>query len=145
MNPYQNTYMQNQVQNAPPEKILVMLYDGAIRFLRQGRLAMEEGDLKGKVEKMSRVINIVTELSNTLDFEQGGEFAENLDSLYWYMIRELTRANARNEPEPLDTVEEMLVDLRDAWVQAVEQQRGAVAEADDSQDPAEAPKIHAAV
>ena len=143
MNAYQNTYMQNQVQNASPEKILIMLYDGAIRFIRQGRLALEEGNKAEKLKKVSRAINILTELSNTLDFEQGGEFAENMDSLYWYMIRELTRSNAKNEPEPLDAVEEMLVDLRDAWVQAVDQQRGA-AEGDDSQE-APVSRVQAAV
>jgi len=143
MNAYQNTYMQNQVQNASPEKILIMLYDGAIRFIRQGRLALDEGDKAGKLQKVSRAINILTELSNTLDFEQGGEFAENMDSLYWYMIRELTRSNARNEPEPLDTVEEMLVDLRDAWVQAVDQQRGAAEEGDSEEAPVS--RVQAAV
>ena len=62
---------------------------------------------------------------------------------YWYMIRELTRSNARNDSEPLDAVEEMLVDLRDAWVQAVDQQRGA-GEADDSQEEAVS-RVQAAV
>lgn len=143
MSPYQNTYMQNQVQNASPEKILVMLYDGAIRFVRQGKLAMEEGDKTLKLQKVSRAINILTELSNTLDFENGGDFAVSMDSLYWYMIQELTRSNAKNESDPIDRVEAMLVELRDAWAQAVEQQRGA-GDPDDAQEES-APRVQAAV
>ena len=123
MNAYQNTYKQNQVLNASPEQILLMLYDGTILFVRQARVAIEEDDWATRIEKLGRAINILTELSGTLDFQGGGDFAENMDSLYWYMIRELTHANARNLAEPLDNVEAILVDLRDSWARAVEKVR----------------------
>ncbi len=118
MNPYQN-YFANQVRTASPEKIMIMLYDGAIRFLRQARQAMEEGDRVGRMKKISRVVAILTELSNTLDFEKGGEIAENLDGLYWYMIRELTSVNISETSEPMDTAENILLELREAWSQAI--------------------------
>ncbi len=118
MNPYRS-YFENQVRSASPEQVLVMLYEGAIRFLREGKKAMEEGDSAGKLAKISRVVAILTELSNTLDFEKGGEVAENLDGLYWYMIRELTRSNAKDETRPLEVSENILVELRDAWIQAI--------------------------
>lgn len=122
MNPYQN-YFQNQVQTASPEQLLIMFYDGALRFLRQARQARENGDRIEKLEKTSRVVAILTELSNTLDFEQGGEIAENLDGLYWYMIRELTQANTRDDAEPMNIAENILEDLRDGWIQAIEKNR----------------------
>ena len=120
MNAYVNHYQQNQVQTASPEQILLMLYEGAIRFSKQAKMAMEEGDRITKLEKVSRGMAIITELSNTLDFETGGEIAENLDGLYAFMTRELTRSNIENDPEALQTVIDLLSDLHEGWVQAVE-------------------------
>ena len=121
-NPYQN-YFANQVQTASPEQVLIMLYDGAIRFLREARAAIEDGDRVGMLQKKSRVVAILTELSNTLDFEKGGEIAENLDGLYWYMIRELTKANTDDGSEAINVSENILLELRDGWVQAIEKNR----------------------
>jgi flagellar protein FliS len=149
-NPYQN-YFANQIQTASPEQVLIMLYDGAVRFLREGRAAMEAGDRAGKLEKISRVVAILTELSNTLDFEKGGEVAENLDGLYWYMTRELTRANARDEAEALNVSENILLELREGWVQAIENMRPEsekpAAEPAEKEAPAEPPskRLNAAV
>lgn len=134
-NPYRS-YFETQVRTAPPEKIMIMLYDGAIRFLRQARKAEEEGDRAGRLANVSRAVAIITELSNTLDHEKGGEVAENLDALYWFMIRELTRGNARKDQKPIDVSENILLDLHDGWVQALEKQQGAGAE---SEKDAEAP------
>ncbi len=128
MNPYQN-YFANQVQTASPEQVLIMLYDGAVRFLREARTAIENGDRVGMLQKKSRVVAILTELSNTLDFEKGGEIAENLDGLYWYMIRELTSANTGDGSEALTVSEDILLDLRDGWVQAIEKNRAGGEEA----------------
>ena len=122
MNPYQN-YFANQVQTASPEQILIMLYDGAIRFLRQARQAMDDEDRIGMLEKKSRAVAIITELANSLDFENGGEVAENLDGLYWYMSRELMRANGQEGAEALEASENILEELRDGWVQAIEANR----------------------
>lgn len=123
MNPYLNNYQENQVKTASPEQILIMLYDGAIRFLRQAKVALENGERVVKLEKISRVVAILTELSNTIDFEKGGEIAENLDGLYWYMVRELTRVNVDDEMEPMNVAEDILLELREGWVQAIEQNR----------------------
>ena len=120
MNAYMNQYQQNQIDTASREQILIMLYDGAIRFTRQARQAMDSGDNKLKMEKISRAMAIVTEFSNTLDREVGGEMADNLDALYHFMIRELTSANLQNDPEKLEVVIGLLTDLRETWMQAIE-------------------------
>jgi len=121
-NPYQN-YFANQVQTASPEQVLIMLYDGAIRFLREARASIEAGDRVGMLQKKSRVVAILTELSNTLDFEKGGEIAENLDGLYWYMIRELTKSNTDDGSEAINVSENILLELRDGWAQAIDKNR----------------------
>lgn len=149
MNTYQNnTYMQNKVLNASPEQILLMLYDGAILFIRQAKLALEEDKKFVKIEKIGRAIAILTELSNTLDYENGGEFAENMDSLYWHMIRELTRANLNDDLERITPVEAMLVDLRESWATAIAGNRPGAADTDAGEPDEEAAmpkKLYAAV
>ena len=120
MNAYMNQYQQNQIDTASREQILIMLYDGAIRFTRQALEAMESGDQKIKMEKISRAMAIITEFSNTLDREVGGEIADNLDALYHFMIRELTSANLQNDPQKLEVVIGLLSDLRETWMQAIE-------------------------
>ncbi len=133
-NPYRS-YFENQVRTASPEKIMIMLYDGAIRFLRQARQALGQGDRAGKLKKVSRAVAIITELSNTLDHEKGGEVVENLDGLYWFMIRELTRGNVSGDQKPIDVCENILLELREGWVQAIENQQGAGVEQENKNSP----------
>ena len=120
MNAYTQQYQQNQILSASPEQILVMLYDGAIRFTRQAMIGIEDGRASVKVEGISRAMAIISEFANTLDHEVGGEIAENLDALYSFMIRELTQANLNNDMQKLKIVEGLLVDLRQTWIEAIE-------------------------
>ena len=120
MNAYVNQYQNSQILNASPEQILIMLYDGAIRFCRQAMHALDEGNRKVQAEKISRTMAIVCEFTNTLDHEVGGEIATNLDALYSFMTRELTRANLKNDRKALETVEDLLAGLRETWVEAIE-------------------------
>lgn len=115
-----NQYQSNQVATASREQILVMLYDGAIRFVRQAGFAIEDGDRAKKIESIDKAMAIVTEFRNTLDHQIGGEIAANLDALYEYMLRELVKANAQNDVKPLKIVEDLLSELRDTWKQAIE-------------------------
>jgi len=120
MNAYWNQYQQNQVNQATPEQVLIMLYDGAIRNTAQAIQALAAADRVRKAESISKAIHIITALSDTLDRQIGGEIAENLDALYNFMIRELTNGNLRNDPAPLGQVEGLLRDLRQTWSEAIE-------------------------
>lgn len=128
MNAFYNQYQSNQVTTASPEQLLIMMYDGAIRFVRRAADAMANGERVPKLESISKAIGIISELANTLDHEVGGEIAENLDALYHFMIRELTQANLKNDAGKLAVVEDLLSGLRETWVQAIEinrQEKGA--------------------
>ncbi|MFH2123527.1 MAG: flagellar export chaperone FliS [Pseudomonadota bacterium] len=116
----QNQYQQNQIYTATPEQILIMLYDGAIRFTRQAMMAEKNGNQAEKLGRISKVLAIIVEFSNTLNHEIGGQIAEDLDALYQFMIRELNAARNDESGEKLKTVEGLLVDLRETWGQAVE-------------------------
>jgi flagellar secretion chaperone FliS len=114
-------YYQTHVQSRSPLELVVMLYDGAIRFLNQTTEAMERGDLVAKRDAMSRSMAILAELQGMLDYEQGGEVAASLGSLYTYMIERLSTANAERDPKPIAEVVRLLSGLRDAWSQIAQQ------------------------
>ncbi len=120
MNPYMNNYQQNQVLTASREQILLMLYDGAIRFCRQAIKAAEDNDVVFKLGRISKVFAIVTELSNSLNHQIGGEIATDLDALYNFIMRELNKARTDETQESLRTVEKLLVDLRGTWNEAID-------------------------
>ncbi len=118
MNAYMNQYQSNQVTTATPEQVLIMLYDGAIRFVRQAKEAVEAGNLGVKSTAIGKAIAIITEFSNTLDREIGGEIAVDLSRLYDFMLMELSAVNARSDAKRLDPVEKILLDLREAFAEA---------------------------
>ena len=110
-------YRETQIKTANQIKLIVMLYDGAIRHLS---LALEE--LAGGHEHYDRVNNhivaaqdIVSELMASLDFERGGEIARGLFSIYSYANRRLLDGNVRKDRAPLEEVKRLLAELRDAW------------------------------
>jgi len=119
MNGY-NQYHNNQIATASREQILLMLYDGAIRFCKQAKKAIEEEDTPSKGRFIGKAMAIITEFSNTLDHEIGGEIAANLDGLYTFILKELTTANINNDPKPIDTACTMLCELRATWAEAIE-------------------------
>jgi flagellar protein FliS len=123
MNAYSNQYRNNQVMTASPEQILIMLYDGAIRFVRQAGQAIEDGRRADKSVAINKAMAIVAEFSNTLDFEAGGAIADDLYRLYDFVIRELSAVNARSDHKRLEAVEQILLDLREGFVGAIEKNR----------------------
>jgi len=120
MNAYMNQYHENQILTASKEQILIMLYDGAIRFCRQAMAANNAGNRTVKLEKSGKVLAIVTEFSNSLNHEIGGDIAENLDALYHFMIRELMESRKVDSNDHLQVVETLLLDLRQTWAEAIE-------------------------
>jgi len=108
-------YRQTMVQSRSPLELVVMLYDGALRFLKETEEAMRRGDLIAKRDALSKSFAILSELQSTLNVDQGGATAESLDSLYLYMINRLTEANIQKNPAPVQEVITLLTGLRDAW------------------------------
>ncbi len=119
MNGY-NQYQNNHIQTASREQILLMLYDGAIRFSKQAKAAIKENDTATKGKYIGKTMAIISEFSNSLDHEIGGEMASNLDALYNYMLSELSKANVKNDTAPVDTVCTMLCELRATWAEAID-------------------------
>lgn len=119
MNPYLKQYKQTQINTAPKEQILLMLYDGAVRFLNQAKVGFAEKNIEKIHNNITKVQNIITEFETSLDLENGGEFASNLFALYEFMSRQLSIANIKKREDSLDIVIKHMTELRDTWREAV--------------------------
>lgn len=113
-------YKKASVESASKEKILLMLYEGAIKFIKLAKEAGEEKKVKERGELIGRAYDIVMELASTLDLKVGGSMAANLEQLYIYIMEELTRGNITGDPKHLDNSLKVLNILYDGWVQAIE-------------------------
>ena len=116
-NSYQQ-YKNTQIETASQEKLLIMLYDGAIRFTKRAIKGVKEEDYELKNNALNRVQAILSEFQATLDHEQDPELTANLDALYDYMNRRLIEGNVENDTEPIEEVLDMLKELRETWQQA---------------------------
>jgi flagellar protein FliS len=111
-------YRQFSVQSATPLGLVVMLYDGAITFLRGAITAIEAHDIPKKCSQLNRAQAIILQLEGTLNFEVGGEVAQTLKALYVYTRGQMLKANIEDSPEILRSLIEKLTTVRDAWHEA---------------------------
>ncbi len=118
-NPYQK-YKETSVQSASKEKILLMLYEGAIRFMKQAGMAIDSKDIAGRGINIGRAFDIVNELNNTLNHEAGGEIASNLEQLYIFVCEQMTKCNATGDKKPLEDAIRIMETLYSGWVEAIE-------------------------
>ena len=108
-------YLETAVETASPARLIVMLYDGAIRFINEAAHAMRQRDYEAQNAKLQRAQKILAELISSLDFDKGGEIAENLFRLYTYMYNQLVEANINDNLDRLQHVVQLLSELREAW------------------------------
>jgi flagellar secretion chaperone FliS len=109
-----NAYKESAVLSAPPELLVVMLYDGARKFLFQAGVAMRDGKIELTNRKLRRVEDIIQHLRDTLDMDQG-EIPANLESIYVFCLRQLREARFEKNPAALEHVSTLLGQLREAF------------------------------
>ncbi len=114
-----NAYRQNEVLTANKETVLLLLYGGAIRFLKQAIECLENKKLADKAKYIMRCHEICAELRAGLKLKDGGEIAINLERLYDYVIDRLVQGNMNNEVKPLQEALDVLNTLNEAWEQAI--------------------------
>lgn len=119
-NPYQQ-YQQNSIMTAPPEELILMLYNGAIKFLKQSKIYLEEKQFDKAHNNIIRSEDIIRELMCSLDMQY--EISGNLFQLYDFMYNWLVQANInKTNPDGVAKVNDvigMLEDLRDTWVETI--------------------------
>ncbi len=114
-------YKETSIQSASKEKILLMLYEGAIKFTKRAIIAADNKQIADRATNICKVYDIVLELNNTLDHKVGGKLAEELERLYTFITDQLSKANLEGSSEPLKPVLRILETLYDGWAQAIEQ------------------------
>jgi flagellar secretion chaperone FliS len=110
-------YRRGEVLAASPGELVVLLYDGARRFLRQAGAAMADGEVERAHRTLRHAERIIRHLDGTLDFEQG-VIAQRLHAIYIFCLRHLDAARIGQDPAKLEDVAELLGELRDAWSHA---------------------------
>lgn len=113
---FAHEYQKGAVNGASPLQLVIMLYDGALRFMEAGKHALASGDLPKQNQNLQKAQKIVMELMSCLDMQQGGEIAKNLLGLYSYILSELVAANVEDKPEPIDRSMKILSQLRESWI-----------------------------
>jgi flagellar secretion chaperone FliS len=114
--PSPEAYRQGAVLSASPAQLIVMLYDGARRFLRQGAAAMREGEIERAHNTLRRAELIIAYLEGTLDHDQG-QLPGHLQALYRFCLRHLNEARRTQDATKLEQVSELLGELREAWAE----------------------------
>jgi flagellar secretion chaperone FliS len=110
-------YQQSAVLTASPGQLVVMLYDGARRFLYQAAAAMREERHAEAGDRLRRAENIVDHLLCTLDMDRGADVASGLQALYVFFLRQMSEGRVERDPEKLDWVNGQLGELRESWAQ----------------------------
>ena len=111
-----SAYKESAILTAPPERLVLMLYDGIHRFLFQATVAMRDGNPSLTNNKLQRAEAIIDELIATLDHSQG-EISDRLNAIYLYCRRSLGEARTNKSPEKIEEVQGHVKELRDAWAE----------------------------
>jgi flagellar protein FliS len=112
-------YKKTSVETASKEQILLMLYQAAIKNCKKAMEAIEQNNISKKGEYIGKMQDIVVELSNSLDFEVGGDVAKELASLYDYILYSSTQANIKLYKQPLEGCLKVLNTLYEGWTEAI--------------------------
>ncbi len=128
---FAKSYQAVAVTTASPGNLVLMLFDGALRFLSTALLGFQCQELGRRNEEINNNLiktqRILLELQCSLDMKVGGEFSQRMYALYDFMIEELRKANMTKEPAPIQTVERLLGEIRDAWAQMLQQSQSVAA------------------
>ncbi len=109
------SYQRTAISTQSRGRLIVMLYEGAIKFLKLAIQEIEAGNWAAKGQYLNRAQDIIAELNAVLDMEAGGEIARNLRRLYLFMNRRLAQANTRKDPQMIREVITLMEELRQSW------------------------------
>lgn len=110
-----DTYKEVAVTTQSKGRLIVILYDGAIKFLKLAIMELNAGNIENKGLYINKALDIINELNNVLDMEAGGEIAMNLRRLYVFMTQNLSAANIKKDPQKIDEVIKLLEELNQGW------------------------------
>jgi flagellar secretion chaperone FliS len=110
-----DVYKEHAIGTQSKGRLIVMLYDGAIRFMNLAIKEMETGNYAAKGQYIAKAQDVINELNAILDMNAGGEIATNLRQLYCFMIRRLSEANIKKDPRLIQDVIDLMDELNQGW------------------------------
>lgn len=117
---YHDQYRRNQISTSSQGRLILMMYEGAIKFTALAAESVTKGDAANQGKYIQKACDIINELSLALDFKKGGDVAPRLESLYQFALSQLTLANIKSDKKPLQAVLNILNSLLEAWTQIYE-------------------------
>ena len=112
---FHNEYRQNEVATSSQGKLIVMMYEGALKFVALAIDGIDNQDLSKKGLYINKTHDIINELSCALDMKKGGDVAQKLESLYQYILHQLTLANIKSDRKALESIVNVITPLMEAW------------------------------
>jgi len=123
-----DAYTNSRVNTISKVGLVVMLYEGAIKFLSLAVHSIKEKQFYEKAQNINKSLKIIEELQNSLNFEQGGEISENLNKLYVFFLKEISTAGMKNNQQSLNKVINLLSEMKQSWEKVENQQAVQLAE-----------------
>ena len=117
-NPYEQ-YRQTKIQTLDKPQLILLVYDGAIVYLKRAKQKMAERQIEEKSELLFKAQDVILELIGGLDMNIGGEVSKSLSRLYNYLVRTISEANIKNDAAKIDEVIDLLTELRQTWSEAI--------------------------
>ncbi len=112
---FSNEYRHNEVATSSQGKLIIMMYEGALKFVTLAIEGIDSKDLSKKGTYINKTHDIINELSCALDMKKGGDVAQKLESLYQFILHQLTLANIKSDRKALESIVNVLTPLMEAW------------------------------
>ncbi len=112
---FHNEYRQNEIATSSQGKLIVMMYEGALKFVSLAIEGIDDQDLSKKGKYINKAHDIINELSCALDMKKGGDVAQKLESLYQFILHQLTLANIKSDRKTLESIINVITPLMEAW------------------------------
>lgn len=127
-----HAYLSTQVQTTSKGELLIMLYDAAIKFMKQAKIKIREKDYAAKGILISKAIEVIAELAASLNKDKGGELAENLNKLYLFCNTRLLMANLKMDTDKIDEVIKIIEGVSSAYKEIIPKEDSAVVVTEES-------------
>lgn len=114
---FRKEYRYNEIATSSQGKLIIMMYEGAVKFVNLAIEGLDHKDLSKKGLYINKAHDIINELSLALDLKKGGEVAQKLESLYQFILHQLTIANIKSDRKALETILNVLTPLLEAWTE----------------------------
>ena len=114
---FRKEYRHNEIATSSQGKLIIMMYEGAVKFVKLAIEGVDNKDLSKKGTYINKAHDIINELSLALDIKRGGEVAQRLETLYQFILHQLTLANIKSDRKALESILNVLIPLLEAWTE----------------------------